>query len=67
MDQIADLVIDLSIDTADFKEQLPRVKNLLNGTAREAERAEARMKRFKESQKQAASATVIQTQAVVKH
>ncbi|EFO3799161.1 phage tail tape measure protein, partial [Escherichia coli] len=30
MDQIADLVIDLSIDTADFKEQLPRVKNLLN-------------------------------------
>ncbi|EEX2867278.1 phage tail tape measure protein, partial [Escherichia coli] len=52
---------------ADFKEQLPRVKNLLNGTAREAERAEARMKRFEESQKQAASATVIQTQAVVKH
>ncbi|WP_137588477.1 phage tail tape measure protein, partial [Escherichia coli] len=51
----------------DFKEQLPRVKNLLNGTAREAERAEARMKRFEESQKQAASATVIQTQAVVKH
>ncbi|EHP7919669.1 phage tail tape measure protein, partial [Escherichia coli] len=36
-------------------------------TAREAERAEARMKRFEESQKQAASATVIQTQAVVKH
>ncbi|ENY9582606.1 phage tail tape measure protein [Escherichia coli] len=67
MDQIADLVIDLSIDTADFKEQLPRVKNLLNGTAREAERAEARIKRFEESQKQAASATVIQTQAVVKH
>ncbi|HAW1499906.1 TPA: phage tail tape measure protein [Escherichia coli] len=67
MDQIADLVIDLSIDTADFKEQLPRVKNLLNGTAKEAERAEARMKRFEESQKQAASATVIQTQAVVKH
>ncbi len=67
MDQIADLVIDLSIDTADFKEQLPRVKNLLNGTAREAERAEARMKRFEESQKQAASVTVIQTQAVVKH
>ncbi|EFE7525816.1 phage tail tape measure protein [Escherichia coli] len=67
MDQIADLVIDLSIDTADFKEQLPRVKNLLNGTAREAERAEVRMKRFEESQKQAASATVIQTQAVVKH
>jgi len=67
LDQIADLVIDLSIDTADFKEQLPRVKNLLNGTAREAERAEARMKRFEESQKQAASATVIQTQAVVKH
>lgn len=67
MDQIADLVIDLSIDTADFKEQLPRVKNLLNGTAREAERAEARMKRFEESQKQAASATVIQSQAVVKY
>ncbi|EKH4660438.1 phage tail tape measure protein [Escherichia coli] len=56
-----------ALNTADFKEQLPRVKNLLNGTAREAERAEARMKRFEESQKQAASATVIQTQAVVKH
>ncbi|HDD9398965.1 TPA: phage tail tape measure protein [Escherichia coli] len=67
MDQIADLVIDLSIDTADFKEQLPRVKNLLNGTAREAERTEARMKRFEESQKQAASATVIQAQTVVKN
>ncbi|EAO5171124.1 phage tail tape measure protein [Salmonella enterica subsp. enterica serovar Virchow] len=30
MDQIANLVIDLSVDTADFKNEVPRVKKLLD-------------------------------------
>ncbi|EOC3554610.1 TPA: phage tail tape measure protein [Escherichia coli] len=64
MSQIADLVIDLSVDTADFKEQLPRIKAQLNGTASEAARAEARVRQFEASQKQAATTAVKQTQAL---
>lgn len=30
MDQIANLVIDLSVDAADFKNEVPRVKKLLD-------------------------------------
>ncbi|EDH5424247.1 phage tail tape measure protein, partial [Salmonella enterica subsp. enterica serovar Muenchen] len=65
MDQIANLVIDLSLEPAKFKEEVPRIKNLLNGTAQEAARAEARVNRFKESQQRAAAETVRQTQALV--
>ncbi|ENY3616628.1 phage tail tape measure protein, partial [Escherichia coli O8:H49] len=64
MSQIADLVIDLSVDAADFKEQLPRIKAQLNGTASEAARAEARVRQFEASQKQAATTAVKQTQAL---
>ncbi|WP_218073173.1 phage tail tape measure protein [Escherichia coli] len=64
MSQIADLVIDLSVDTADFKEQLPRIKAQLNGTASEAARAEARVRQFEASQKQAATTAVKQTQTL---
>ncbi|WP_105477285.1 phage tail tape measure protein [Escherichia coli] len=64
MSQIADLVIDLSVDAADFKEQLPRIKAQLNGTASEAARAEARVRQFEASQKQAATAAVKQAQAL---
>lgn len=64
MSQIADLVIDLSVDTADFKEQLPRIKAQLNGTASEAARAEARVRQFEASQKQAAATAVKQAQAL---
>ncbi|WP_276397357.1 hypothetical protein, partial [Escherichia coli] len=64
MSQIADLVIDLSVDTADFKEQLPRIKAQLNGTASAAARAEARVRQFEASQKQAATTAVKQTQAL---
>ncbi|MBK1764280.1 MAG: phage tail tape measure protein [Escherichia coli] len=64
MSQIADLVIDLSVDTADFKEQLPRIKAQLNGTASEAARAEARVRQFEASQKQAATTAVKQAQAL---
>ncbi|ELT9942943.1 phage tail tape measure protein [Escherichia coli] len=64
MSQIADLVIDLSVDAADFKEQLPRIKAQLNGTASEAARAEARVRQFEASQKQAAITAVKQAQAL---
>lgn len=64
MSQIADLVIDLSVDAADFKEQLPRIKAQLNGTASEAARAEARVRQFEASQKQAAATAVKQVQAL---
>ncbi|STL91412.1 putative tail length tape measure protein from putative prophage [Escherichia coli] len=49
MDQIANLVIDLGIDAAEFKNEIPRIKNLLNGAASDAERSSARMQRFMES------------------
>ena len=55
MDQIANLVIDLGIDAAEFK--IPRIKNLLNGAASDAERSSARMQRFMERQTQAARQT----------
>ncbi|EES9725085.1 phage tail tape measure protein [Escherichia coli] len=64
MSQIADLVIDLSVDAADFKEQLPRIKAQLNGTASEAARAEARVRQFEASQKQAATTAVKHAQAL---
>ncbi|ECG6032316.1 phage tail tape measure protein [Salmonella enterica subsp. enterica serovar Eastbourne] len=64
MSQIADLVIDLGIDAADFKEQLPRIKAQLSGAAREAERAEARVKQFEARQKQAAETARKQTRTL---
>lgn len=57
MDQIANLVIDLGIDAAEFKNEIPRIKNLLNGAASDAERSSARMQRFMERQTQAARKT----------
>ncbi|ELD0487873.1 phage tail tape measure protein [Escherichia coli] len=57
MSQIADLVIDLGIDAAEFKNEIPRIKNLLNGAASDAERSSARMQRFMERQTQAARQT----------
>lgn len=58
MDQIANLVIDLGIDAAEFKNEIPRIKNLLNGAAGDAERSSARMQRFMERQTQAARQTM---------
>ncbi|WHG02029.1 phage tail tape measure protein [Escherichia coli] len=57
MDQIANLVIDLGIDAAEFKNEIPRIKNLLNGAASDAERSSARIQRFMERQTQAARQT----------
>ncbi|WP_251294510.1 phage tail tip domain-containing protein [Escherichia coli] len=58
MDQIANLVIDLGIDAAEFKNEIPRIKNLLNGAASDAERSSARMQRLMERQTQAARQTM---------
>ncbi len=59
MDQIASLVIDLGIDAAEFKNEIPRMEeNLLNGAASDAERSSARMQRFMERQTQAARQTM---------
>ena len=62
MDQIANLVIDLGIDAAEFKNEIPRIKNLLNGAASDAERSSARMQRFMERQTQAARQTTFSSQ-----
>ncbi len=50
MDEIANLVIHLGIDADKFKNEIPRIKNLLNGAASDAERSSARMQRFMERQ-----------------
>ncbi|ELE8822661.1 phage tail tape measure protein, partial [Escherichia coli] len=42
---------------AEFKNEIPRIKNLLNGAASDAERSSARMQRFMERQTQAARQT----------
>lgn len=46
MDQIANLVIDLSIDSAEFRNEVPRIKKLLNDAAGDSERFSGRMQRF---------------------
>lgn len=54
MDQIANLVIDLSIDSAEFRNEVPRIKKLLNDAAGDSERSAARMQRFLDKQTEAA-------------
>ncbi|EFU5348006.1 phage tail tape measure protein, partial [Salmonella enterica] len=53
MDQIANLVIDLSIDSAEFRNEVPRIKKLLNDAAGDSERSAARMQRFLDKQTEA--------------
>ncbi|MHA0586756.1 host specificity protein J, partial [Escherichia coli] len=48
----------MGIDAAEFKNEIPRIKNLLNGAASDAERSSARMQRFMERQTQAARQTM---------
>lgn len=57
MDQIANLVIDLSIDDAEFKNEIPRIKKLLCDASGESERSAARMQRFMERQADVARQT----------
>lgn len=53
MDQVANLVFDLGIDSQKFREEIPRVMKILQDASGEAERAEARRNRFIESQNKA--------------
>lgn len=57
MDQIANLVIDLSIDSAEFRNEVPRIKKLLNDAAGDSERSVARMQRFLDKQTEATRRT----------
>ncbi|EKC7217698.1 phage tail tape measure protein [Salmonella enterica] len=53
MDQVANLVFDLGIDSQKFRDEIPRVMKILQDASGEAERAEARRNRFIESQNKA--------------
>ncbi|EIC5209442.1 hypothetical protein K9Y71_004030 [Salmonella enterica] len=61
MDQIANLVIDLSIDSAEFRNEVPRIKKLLNDAAGDSERSAARMQRFLDKQTEATRRTSART------
>lgn len=53
MDQIANLVFDIGMDSQKFRDEIPRVMKILQDASGEAERAEARRNRFIESQNKA--------------
>lgn len=53
MDQVANLVFDLGMDSQKFRDEIPRVMKILRDASGEAERAEARRNRFIESQNKA--------------
>ncbi|EGI6197723.1 phage tail tape measure protein [Salmonella enterica subsp. enterica serovar Eastbourne] len=58
MDQIANLVIDLSVDTADFKNEMPRVKKLLDEVSGKTDIVTQRQKNLIESLKRQGRAYV---------
>ncbi|EKB4084009.1 phage tail tape measure protein [Salmonella enterica] len=53
MDQVANLVFDLGMDSQKFRDEMPRVVKILQNASGESARAEARLKRFIESQNKA--------------
>ncbi|HEB6949749.1 TPA: phage tail tape measure protein [Salmonella enterica subsp. enterica serovar Hvittingfoss] len=53
MDQTGNLVIDLTLDAAEFRNEIPRIKKMLSDTAADSERSAARVQRFLDSQKNA--------------
>lgn len=53
MDQVANLVFDLSLDAQKFREELPRIKKIMEDVSGEAARAEERRNSFIESQNKA--------------
>lgn len=53
MDQTGNLVIDLTLDAAEFRNEIPRIKKMLSDTAADSERSAARVQRFLDRQKNA--------------
>ncbi|HDP0319409.1 TPA: phage tail tape measure protein [Salmonella enterica subsp. enterica serovar Concord] len=62
MDQTGNLVIDLTLDAAAFKDEVPRIKKMLSDVAADTERSAARQQRcldnLKDRAKQAADGSV---------
>ncbi|ELJ4794562.1 phage tail tape measure protein [Salmonella enterica] len=65
MDQVANLVFDLGMDSQKFRDEMPRVVKILQNASGESARAEARLKRFIESQNKASQEATAGTEAVV--
>ncbi|EKL5246249.1 phage tail tape measure protein [Salmonella enterica] len=58
MDQVTNLVFDLGMDSQKFRDEIPRVMKILQDASGESARAEARLKRFVESQNKASQEAV---------
>ncbi|HGP2816511.1 TPA: phage tail tape measure protein [Salmonella enterica] len=65
MDQVANLVFDLGMDSQKFRDEMPRVVKILQDASGESARAEARLKRFIESQHKASQEATVGAEAAV--
>ncbi|EAB2832844.1 phage tail tape measure protein [Salmonella enterica subsp. enterica] len=65
MDQVANLVFDLGMDSHKFRDEMPRVVKILQNASGESARAEARLKRFIESQNKASQEATAGAEAAV--
>ncbi|EKK2412060.1 phage tail tape measure protein [Salmonella enterica] len=65
MDQVANLVFDLGMDSQKFRDEMPRVVKILQNASGESARAEARLKRFIESQNKASQEAKAGAEAAV--
>lgn len=65
MDQVANLVFDLGMDSQKFRDEMPRVVKILQDASGESARAETRLKRFIESQHKASKEAAAGAEAAV--
>lgn len=65
MDQVANLVFDLGMDSQKFRDEMPRVVKILQNASGETARAEERLKRFIESQNKASQEATVGAEAAV--
>ncbi|HAK7696106.1 TPA: phage tail tape measure protein [Salmonella enterica] len=65
MDQVANLVFDLGMDSQKFRDEMPRVVKILQDASGESARAETRLKRFIESQHKASQESTAGAEAAV--
>lgn len=65
MDQVANLVFDLGMDSQKFRDEMPRVVKILQNASGESARAEERLKRFIESQNKASQEATAGAEAAV--